>query len=313
MNSLSERHKPGQRVAAVIVTYNRLNDLKTSVDALLYQTTPPDHIIVINNNSPDNTAEFLLSSKRTIGDSFHYLNLQHNVGGAGGFKKGMEIALELDIDRIWLLDDDGIAHKNALQQLKLASFNSDDTFSSTAICKDDKNSLCWPPSRKTTSLNTLNQITETNFAPFLGFFIHIATIEKIGTPYAEYFISGDDHEYSKRITNLGLKIYWVKSSIVIHPRPSRLEIRIGKFSFRHLLLPEPRITLDTRNRIWTAKIHGSSRRVVLVTLSIVAHLILHLAYTGNINALGAYLKGIYHGISKPTNFDKSLKNNSLQK
>ena len=47
------------KVAAVVVTYNRIELLKQCVDALLKQNYPCD-ILLVNNNSTDGPAEWSL-------------------------------------------------------------------------------------------------------------------------------------------------------------------------------------------------------------------------------------------------------------
>ncbi len=46
-------------IAAVVVTYNRLELLKECIEAVLSQTHKPDAIIVIDNGSTDSTPEWL--------------------------------------------------------------------------------------------------------------------------------------------------------------------------------------------------------------------------------------------------------------
>ena len=49
----------GSSLAAVIVTYNRLDKLTKVIDALKAQTLPPDRILVIDNASTDGTGAYL--------------------------------------------------------------------------------------------------------------------------------------------------------------------------------------------------------------------------------------------------------------
>ena len=53
-------------VAAVIVTYNRIDMLKKTIDAVRSQSTPPHCIIVINNGSTDSTPQWLAQQKDII-------------------------------------------------------------------------------------------------------------------------------------------------------------------------------------------------------------------------------------------------------
>ncbi len=71
------------RICAVIVTFNRIGELKKTLDSLFRQTLVPEHIIIINNNSKDRTREYLkglsLRNKNLI-----VINMKENTGGAGG-------------------------------------------------------------------------------------------------------------------------------------------------------------------------------------------------------------------------------------
>ena len=46
-------------VSVVIPTYNRINFLFRAIDSILKQTYPIHQIIVVDNNSTDNTSEIL--------------------------------------------------------------------------------------------------------------------------------------------------------------------------------------------------------------------------------------------------------------
>ena len=50
-----------KKVCAIIVTYNRLETLKTALAHILAQTVPPAAIIVVDNSSTDGTKEYLAS------------------------------------------------------------------------------------------------------------------------------------------------------------------------------------------------------------------------------------------------------------
>ena len=47
------------KICAIVVTYNRLELLKLTIERLLNQTRKLDEIIIINNASTDGTNEFL--------------------------------------------------------------------------------------------------------------------------------------------------------------------------------------------------------------------------------------------------------------
>ena len=80
-----------KNVTAAIVTYNRVDLLKESLSAVLNQTDYLNHVIVVNNKSTDETAEYLatVTDPRVI-----VYNSEENLGGAGGFNKAVRLFAE---------------------------------------------------------------------------------------------------------------------------------------------------------------------------------------------------------------------------
>ena len=97
------------KFAFTIFTYNRLELLKECVKQVLSQTGPFSYICIVDNHSTDGTPEYLdqLASQSEAALSgrskpeFHILHLPENIGGAGGFAKGLENLAKTDCD--WIL------------------------------------------------------------------------------------------------------------------------------------------------------------------------------------------------------------------
>ena len=100
-----------EKVAAVVVTYNRLELLKKVIDGLRNQTYKLDKIIVVNNASTDGTSQWLSSQ----GD-LEFIN-QDNLGSSGGQYSGSVFAYQNGYDWIWQMDDDVVADKYCLENL----------------------------------------------------------------------------------------------------------------------------------------------------------------------------------------------------
>ncbi len=95
------------RICAVIVTFDRIGELKKILDSLYRQTLALENIIIVNNYSKDRTREYLkeLSLRN---QNLIVINMEENTGGAGGFAAGMEAADTLtNCEWVWLMDDDG--------------------------------------------------------------------------------------------------------------------------------------------------------------------------------------------------------------
>ncbi|HTZ71473.1 MAG TPA: glycosyltransferase [Acetobacteraceae bacterium] len=88
------------KILAGMVTYNRCGVVRTAIEALLSQTTPPDDIIIIDNMSQDSTGSIVAGyASRNV----YYYRTHANLGGAGGFALLMEIFAAGDLGHAFAL------------------------------------------------------------------------------------------------------------------------------------------------------------------------------------------------------------------
>ena len=207
-----------KKVIAVIVTYNRKELLKESIEALLKQNYKNCDVLIVDNASTDGTYEYineLLKDNRVI-----YLNTGANLGGAGGFNYGIKEAYKRDCDYIWVMDDDCIVHKDTLEKFIEADkkLNGEYGFlSSKVLWKDGE--LCKMNIQKRTFSKWLKDfdkpLTEIAMASFVSFFIKAEIVKEMGLPIKEFFIWTDDWEYTRRISRK-YKCYLVNDAVVTH-------------------------------------------------------------------------------------------------
>ncbi len=208
-----------KKIAAIVVTYNRCELLKECINALRNSTVPVD-ILVVDNASTDDTAEAVQTFLPAGGIS--YFNTQENIGGAGGFHFGIKKAYELEFDYFWLMDDDTIVQPDTLELLLEADGKLKGEYgflSSLALWKDGTDCFMnyhtiardWNGEK-----NRLRDgILKVESATFVSFFVKREVVQQIGLPIKEYFIWGDDTEYSGRIA-AEYPCYLVSDSYVIH-------------------------------------------------------------------------------------------------
>ncbi|MBR3306126.1 MAG: glycosyltransferase family 2 protein [Lachnospiraceae bacterium] len=217
------------RVNAVVVTYNRLDLLKRSIGALLEQTFCLNRIIIVNNASTDGTRDYLKNISKD--NRIIVLNLKKNLGGAGGFYHGIKRAYEEDCDYVWIMDDDTIAKDDALEKLidaadvlkeKQVGF-----LASNVLWKDD--SPCVMNVSRTVSVwnEYIKQgIIEVSHTSFVAMLIPAKVVKDVGLPIKEYYIWGDDGEYSTRILRSGYHGYSVGGSTVHHHMKENIGVDI---------------------------------------------------------------------------------------
>ena len=104
MEGMTATLSPAGETAAVIVTHQRVELLRASLEQVVNQTHPVQWVIVVDNGAEDQVRDLL---EELAGDRAVYLPSRTNLGGAGGFAYGFLHALALGADAIWCADDDG--------------------------------------------------------------------------------------------------------------------------------------------------------------------------------------------------------------
>lgn len=224
------------KITALIVTYNRLELLKESIEALFNQTYIPDNLIIYNNNSTDGTEEFLEGFQDS---RIRPVHASENTGGAGGFHYGIKMACESGADWIWVMDDDTIAEPDALQKLVESPFfpqdesgNATGYLASRVDWIDGTRHLMnyiepvYPWHHFHGLYDNCYRITNSTFVSML---INRKAVEKVGLPIKEFFIWGDDWEYSGRISDQ-FNCYYISDSVAIHKTPVNEESNVGNIN-----------------------------------------------------------------------------------
>lgn len=215
-----------ERVAAVIVTFNRARLLRGCLDGLAGQTRPADAVFVVDNASTDDTRE-VVDARTDL--PLRAIHLSENTGGAGGFHTGVQAAYEAGFDRIWLMDDDVVAQPDCLAQLlahagpagMVVREGPDGRLVEKAATRFDlKNPLAIKPKTAAvdTDYETRGQMPVTvaleNVA-FEGFIVRREVIAAVGLPDPSYFIFYDDCDWAIRIRRAGYPILAVRDAVMV--------------------------------------------------------------------------------------------------
>ena len=249
-------YKKNMEIGVVIVTYNRLEKLKIALKSYEEQSFKPKYILVVNNNSTDNTKEYLESWKN-LNNSIEKIvvNLEKNTGGSGGFYEGLKNSLNKDADWVWVADDDAYPKNDAFEIAKnyIEKNNKDEISAvcSTVLKSDGKTIDC--SHRRNIYTKVFNRIAQPysktkdykkdefyiNGFSYVGTMINKDKLAKTELPKKEYFIYYDDTEHSYRLSKLG-KIVCVPDIKVVHDAPHSKMSEIVKWKLYYLV----RNTLD---------------------------------------------------------------------
>jgi GT2 family glycosyltransferase len=263
-------------VAAVVLTHDRRELLAECLSAVLAQTHPVARVHVVDNASADGTHEHLRARGLLDDPRVAYERLERNVGGAGGFSHGVEVAREDDVDWIWLMDDDAEPRRDCLQRLLAAP----------AATEPETVALCSRVERPDGGLQALHRgfldgrpralaperyvgTPSVGFATFVGLLVRNDAARALEPPRAEFFLWADDYEYSLRLRRRG-EIRLVGASVIVHKDAEpAFTTRRGRLANRLLgweLASTPyasawRNVLGLRNFIWLKRHHQGQTRL----------------------------------------------------
>lgn len=232
------------KVAAIVVTYNRRDLLSECIGRILGQDGAVCDVLVIDNASTDGTAEMVWEEFPS--PRMSYFNTGYNLGGAGGFMCGIEAAVMLGYDYVWIMDDDCLPDADALKELLDADgrLGGKWGFLSSAVYWTD-GGLCQANRVKKDLFRHVNDVGEaTRLVPivmgsFVSMLVKASVVQKVGLPIGEYFIWSDDYEFSRRISRRH-PCYYVPASKVTHAMKvnTRADLTTADASrmdrFRHL-------------------------------------------------------------------------------
>ncbi|NRB19381.1 MAG: glycosyltransferase [Rhodobacteraceae bacterium] len=213
-------------LVAVVVTHNRLDKLQVTLARLL--DSPVAHlaaVVVVDNASTDGTGTWLAAQ---TDPRLLVLRNDVNIGGAGGFERGMRHAMQAyDPDWLVVMDDDGrpapdgLAAFHALPEPRWDAVAAAVYFPSGEICEMNR------PSRNpfwhrrefwrtlfgggrsgfhVTPEDYQGPGMQIDVTSFVGFFISRRAVHLAGYPDASLFIYGDDGLYTLGLTKAGGRI-----------------------------------------------------------------------------------------------------------
>lgn len=254
------------KIAAVVVTFNRLRLLKESIDSIRIQTYKVDEIIVVNNSSTDGTMEWLNEQNdlTTI--------TQENLGGAGGFYTGIKYAYEKGYDWIWCMDDDGQLETGALQKLIPYLYDEKEIkiFNCLVVSKEDNNKLSFGlyDETKDEYIDKLELLRNELFVGSVNFFngtiIPKEFIKKFGLPIRTLFMKGDDLEYALRAIYNKIGVFSITSSRIYHPGEKHILINNFFFKYKFSFLNKIKRYYSIRNMIILKRMYYKEKQESII-------------------------------------------------
>ncbi len=211
-------------VCAITVAYNNPCELTRLLASLEIHNDLLHGLIVIDNSEDSyGTQNKDVFTRYSPAYAFaQYLKTERNIGSAGGFHDGMEIAHDKGFDWVWLLDQDGTVGPTCLSAL-LAHSREGEILCPNVIDIDQprihaakvyaNNGLggWYPASWCSTSCRIQTFGTH-------GALVSRKALDTVGYYNdALFFVGWEDYDYGYRATAAGLDIVFVREAEVLHP------------------------------------------------------------------------------------------------
>jgi len=181
-------------VVAVIVSYNNSAMLQILLNDIASQSRPPDRIIVVDNASSDGTQEAI----KTRFPGVDCIRMPENTGSAGGYHHGMKTALAKS-HYIWTLDDDVRLRPDTLAEL----LNGFDLLKRGCKLGAVRSVGGHHPEQHPTRLHII---------PWRGTLFSSEAVSEVSLPLSEYFLYGEDLDFSLRLARKGYQCFWIPTS-----------------------------------------------------------------------------------------------------
>lgn len=210
-------------VSILLLTRNRSKELEPCIESILRQDHSNFELIIVNNGSSDNTQEVVQSYADY---RIRLLNCQKNLGVSGGRNRGLRHCRG---DIIIILDDDTEILNASLVENVAREFQANPAVGALAFRIIDYESgsvkrKFFPSRNKNKSKDAA---FETSWLIGAGHALSRNTIDKVGL-YRDFRPYGsEEFDYSLRIMDAGLRIFYFPEASIIHKESPRS--RLGKY------------------------------------------------------------------------------------
>ena len=299
------------RVLAHIHTFNDVNIIDQTIESVLKQTRPVDALLVVDNASSDGTLDRPSLKHATV------IRHQKNQGTSGAIAAGMRYALEHNYDWIWVFDADSMPEPDALEKLLdlYASFpkaQQDEIGFLACLPLNFDGTLFFPGAvfcsyGVTRSWPVPNQPHyRCEFTTWSGCLYRLAAVRVVGVPNPDYVLDWGETEYAYRMMKGRFQGFIHQGAILHHNTrgyASRAPVKIkrGDETVTVYDYPPIRVYYSSRNIFYFWLYDFKEGRLLPVSRAVIGRAVLILRLMlkprNRIAALGACLRGIWHGVT----------------
>jgi GT2 family glycosyltransferase len=215
-----------ETVAAVLVTYNRREQLERAIYSLLAQTRQPDRIVVVDNGSTDGTSDRLAAFTSAVEADVEaeVVRLAENTGPAGGYAAGLANVHDRGEAWAFLMGDDDVVAPSALECLLDQSRREPAdpppfVGCSRAVGHERRYAGAWWRGRAVLAADhpPATPVYEVDVTTFPGLLVPTQALLDIGLPDPDFFMMWEEYEFCLRAREAGYRIVIIDEPLVTTP------------------------------------------------------------------------------------------------
>lgn len=211
----------------IILNWNGYDDTLECVRSCLNQDYQPATIVIVDNDSDDDSESRL----RAQFPQLVILQAGANLGYAGGNNLGIRYALEQNADYIWLLNNDTIIDTKALDELMGAAaiYPESGMIGSKILYYSEPSVINYAGGRIDADLGLSEHIgiyerdnhqfdvlSETGYITGCSLLVKRSVVERIGYMDESYFLYFEESDWCLKAKTHGFSLLYVPASIVYH-------------------------------------------------------------------------------------------------
>jgi len=217
-----------KNLAIIICNFNKKDYVLDCIKSVFESAYSDYDLVLVDNASTDGSVEVI---QARYGNKLTFLVNEENLGGAGGFARGMQFALDKGYKYIHLLDNDVVVEKDAVGALyEFMEKTPDAGACGSLICKIDERDTIQdygaminteelsvrPLYRGQMKNSSLPDLIKCDYVAACSAVYRSSVIKKTGGFDKDYFIYWDDMSLSREIHLSGYQIYATAKSVVWH-------------------------------------------------------------------------------------------------
>ena len=231
------------KVAIIIVTWKGMRWIEKCLNSIR-QSTHPATVFMVDNNSPDETPNFVESNfpevKMTRSDE--------NLGFGKANNMAIEQALMEGTDYFFLLNQDAYLTPNAITNLIKVAENGDYGIIAPIHLNGTGDGVDYyfrdfvlgkcPAYLSQSIVGGEQTLFESKFIPAAGWFLPRKTVEEIGGFDSLFYHYGEDDNYCQRCRYHQRKIVFTTTAFILHDRESTVGNQAmynHELAYRHLI------------------------------------------------------------------------------